>query len=634
MKNISKKAVKKLATGSLKVNGGKYSVLTFSVILTTVLFSSLFTVVGSLLSEFRDSSMGQYNYLDPAAALVCAAALVIFMFSGYLIIYNIFDLNIISDMKEYGLLKTIGTTGKQIRSMVKQRAKRICLIAIPAGLAIGCGIGGWLLPMIGRFINTVGAGKGHVHMSIWIILFTVVFSYITVAISSTRPCRMAAKISPVEAERFTGRLDKKGKPKRKTILVVLSLTLSLVMLNSAHTIINSFSTEAFAEDFIAADFCVQDALLDNAGAGDKNVNAVDDAFFAGLAEQEGVEKTGNLYLHHGDHVFPQATWSGIERYFFSDETVKMQIEAFYADGGYSVNQYIKELRDKRSMEGNTYGIGELVAEKLNDIRTMDGTSQIDWEKFSSGDYVLAERWQYASDGFLDIVSAGDKVEIEGREYTVYALVDIPMVIEYPVYAPIECNLILPEDEYLKVYGECSPMRTLIDVSDDKEQAFEKWISSYTGDTALSYTSKQSVTEDNRSFGELFATAGVLISVILGMIGVMNFGNTMIASIISRSRELAMLEAVGMTAKQQKRSLIKEGLRYFAYTSVLTVLLSAVLNVTAVKTFVNELPMFTWHFSLSALMVCLPVILAVVLAIPALAYKKLRRRSVVDRLRTE
>ena len=119
-----------------------------------------------------------------------------------------------------------------------------------------------------------------------------------------------------------------------------------------------------------------------------------------------------------------------------------------------------------------------------------------------------------------------------------------------------------------------------------------------------------------------------------MIGVMNFGNTMIASIISRSRELAMLEAVGMTAKQQKRSLIKEGLRYFAYTSVLTVLLSAVLNVTAVKTFVNELPMFTWHFSLSALMVCLPVILAVVLAIPALAYKKLCRRSVVDRLRTE
>ena len=140
--------------------------------------------------------MGQCNYLDPVAMLVCAAATVLFMLSGYLIIYNIFDLNLISDMKEYGLLKTVGTSGKQIRQMVKLRTRRLCLIAIPIGLMIGCGIGGWLLPMIGKFINTVGADKGHVHMNIWIILFTVAFSYLTVAISSKKPCRKAAKISP------------------------------------------------------------------------------------------------------------------------------------------------------------------------------------------------------------------------------------------------------------------------------------------------------------------------------------------------------------------------------------------------------------------------------------------------------
>ena len=58
MSKISKKAVKKLASGSVKENKGKYSVMTFSIIFTTVLFSSLFTVVGSLLSEFRQSSMG------------------------------------------------------------------------------------------------------------------------------------------------------------------------------------------------------------------------------------------------------------------------------------------------------------------------------------------------------------------------------------------------------------------------------------------------------------------------------------------------------------------------------------------------------------------------------------------------
>ena len=143
-----------------------------------------------------------------------------------------------------------------------------------------------------------------------------------------------------------------------------------------------------------------------------------------------------------------------------------------------------------------------------------------------------------------------------------------------------------------------------------------------------------MTEDNKAFGELFAIAGAMVAVILGIIGVMNFGNTMIASIIARKRELAMLEAIGMTAKQQKRSLIREGLRYFTCTSVLTVLLSSIINVTAVKTFVNNLPMFSWNFSLTSLVVCLPVILIIILIIPAAAYKMISRRSVVDRLRTE
>lgn len=634
MSKIRKKTLKRLAASSIRMNKGKYSVMTFSIILTTVLFSSLFTVVGSLLSEFRQSSMGQYNYMDPAAMLVCAVAVVVFMLSGYLIIYNIFDLNIVSDMKEYGLLKTIGTSGKQIRSIVKNRTRRICLIAIPIGLVIGCGIGGWMLPMIGKFINTVGADKGHVHMNIWMILFTAAFAYLTVAISSRRPSRMASKISPVEAARFTGNLKKNGKPKKKTFVVVLSLTLSLVMLNSAATLMNSFSTDSYAEKYTACDFCVQDGLLDNAGANDKNVNAVDGAFFEELGKQQGVEGVGNLYLNHESHAFSPEVWSEIEKYFFSDEIVKMQIESFYAGEGYTVNSYLNELHNKRTMEGNTYGMGELAVEKLDDVQTMDGTTSVDWTKFNSGKYVLAERWQYSNDGFLNIVNPGDVVEIGGNEYTVYALVDVPMIIEYPVYAPIECNFILPEDEYLSIYGEVNPMRTLIDVKDSEEAAFEEWIKGYTADSSLSYTSKQSVIEDNKAFGELFAIAGIFVAVILGMIGVMNFSNTMIASIIARNRELAMLEAVGMTVKQQKRSLIREGMRYFIYTSLLTVIMSSILNVTAVKTFVNNLPMFSWRFSLTSLAICLPVIFIIVLIIPTSTYRRLGRRSVVERLRTE
>lgn len=634
MTKSGKKAMKKLASGSIITNASKYLVMMSSIILTTVLFSSLFTIVGSLLSEFKQSSMGQCNYIDPVATIVCAIALVIFMLAGYLIIYNIFDLNLISDMKEYGLLKTIGTSGKQIRYMVKQKTKRICLIAIPIGLLIGCGIGGYLLPMIGNFINTVGPNKGHVHMSIWIILFTTVFSYLTVSISSRKPCRKVSKISPVEAARYTGKFKKNGKPKKRTFVVVLSLTLSLVLLNSAYTLINSFSLDAYVDEYITSDFCIQYELLDNPSATEKNLTAVDSTFLNELNKQEGVESTGNLYHTSGEYKFSPEVWDDIEKYFFSDEIVKMQIECLNTDEGYSLSDYLRELNSKRTLEGNTYGMGELVTQKLYDVKTMDGTTIIDWNKFNSGSYVISERWQYANDGFLNIVNPGDKVEIEGKEYTVYALADIPMNIEFQEYHAIDANFILPESEYLSVFGESSPMRTLVDVDDTKETAFEEWIKNYTSNTDLSYTSKQSVIEDNKAFGQLFAIAGVIIAAILGVIGIMNFGNTMIATIISRSRELAMLEAVGMTVKQQKKSLINDGMRYFVYTSILTVLLSSILNVTAVKTFVNNLPMFSWHFSLTSLIVCLPVILIIVFIIPTLAYRKLRRKSVVERLRTE
>ena len=90
----------------------------------------------------------------------------------------------------------------------------------------------------------------------------------------------------------------------------------------------------------------------------------------------------------------------------------------------------------------------------------------------------------------------------------------------------------------------------------------------------------------------------------------------------------------MTEKQQRRSLKKEGFRYFAYTAILSVVLSSVVNVTAVKTFVGNLPMFSWGFSLTSLVFCLPVMLVVIHIIPVAAYKRLSRRSVVERLRTE
>ena len=67
----------------------------------------------------------------------CIMMVLVIFAAGYLIIYNVFYINISANIRSYGLLKTIGTTSKQIRRMVRTQAAVYCAAGIPLGLIIG-----------------------------------------------------------------------------------------------------------------------------------------------------------------------------------------------------------------------------------------------------------------------------------------------------------------------------------------------------------------------------------------------------------------------------------------------------------------------------------------------------------------
>ena len=81
------------------------------------------------------------SQLDPELMVAIAAFLLLVIFTGYLIIYNIFQISVAGDIRFYGLLKTIGTTPRQLKRIIRQQALLLCLIGIPAGLLLGYGIG-------------------------------------------------------------------------------------------------------------------------------------------------------------------------------------------------------------------------------------------------------------------------------------------------------------------------------------------------------------------------------------------------------------------------------------------------------------------------------------------------------------
>ncbi|MBE5923286.1 MAG: ABC transporter permease [Lachnospiraceae bacterium] len=607
--------------------------------------------------------------MDPTTVVFAITLLTTVMLAGYLIIYNIFYINVISDIKEYGLLKTIGTTGKQLRKIVRKRARLIAISGIPLGIIPGILIGVWLLPMISGTLNTVSFDKGQAHLNIWIILGAVAFTYITVILSANKPCRKAGSVSPIEALRTTEDNTERGN-RKKIIIVVMSLSLSLVILNTVMSLMKGFSMDSFIKNMVVADYSVQDAALDNPGTFDKTLDGVTDSFLEELSSQEGVEEIGNIYIYDDYHDFDDENWKKIKDRVLSNESILEYLKERYTgqNGIPSVDDYLESLDEEKTLDGATYGINEMVFNKLGVVKTIDGSDKIDWEKFNSGNYVLvncAINSLDAKEAELPYFEPGEKVTVrshdekyvtyvEGiyddgstfqvpnydnepvKEYEVYAVVSMPYAMVLQQFGNFQCDYFLPEKEFLDFVGDRKPMRTLINVDKDNEEQFDKWISDYTEtvETDLSYKSKQTVLDEYRSFAKTIEIVGFVLAFILGIIGILNFANTMTSSIIVRARELAVLEAVGMTGKQQKIKLMKEGLVYFGWTFVVSIVVSILLNVTVIKAFVVGSSFFVWKFTIIPVLACLPVIGILVAVIPVIAYSIMCRVSVVDRLRFE
>ena len=132
--------------------------------------------------------------------------------------------------------------------------------------------------------------------------------------------------------------------------------------------------------------------------------------------------------------------------------------------------------------------------------------------------------------------------------------------------------------------------------------------------------------------DMYALVGGLLAFILATIGILNFVNTMVTSVLSRKQEFAMMEAVGMTGGQLKAMLCFEGGYYALYTAVCAVTLSVVLSVTAVRSLGENFFFFTWKLTVTPMLLCIPAVAAVVLLVPVICYRSMNKVSVVERMR--
>lgn len=254
----------------------------------------------------------QMATVNLSSMLPLVTGIAVIFIAGYLLIYNVFYISIAQDIRFYGMLKTLGTTARQIRKIVYKKAIKLSLMGIPIGLLLGWPIGRLLLPAIVnmltddiRVVTTVNP---------LIFLVAIVFSAITVFISCQKPAILAAKVSPMEALHYIEQTGGKKKQRRskhistmmmaksnltrnkkKVMIVTLSFVLSIVLLNSVYTYVTSFDFDKFVADFSLTDFTVSDTTVINNYAPYNTANVSQD-FISQTESLNGLEDIGNIYL--------------------------------------------------------------------------------------------------------------------------------------------------------------------------------------------------------------------------------------------------------------------------------------------------------------------------------------------------
>ncbi|MGI6071291.1 MAG: ABC transporter permease [Blautia sp.] len=596
-----------------------------------------------------------FSSVDTESILLVAGLLLLITLSGYLIIYNVFYINIYSDIRFYGLLKTIGTTGRQLKGLVRRQALLLCLIGIPVGLLIGYGVGYVLTPI--AFSSSTFSYTGfEVSSKPWVFVGAALFSLFTVLLSCRKPCQIAAKVSPVEAVRYTEQAKQKkrqkktkkvsplsmamanlGRNKRKLAVTVLSLSLSLILLTCVYTLVKGFDMDKFLKAQIEGDLSVTGVGVERPGNSSQSRNqekAVTQEYRDGLRAQEGVTKISNVYtaLLWRPNLSDEE-WAVVEEIM---EQSKLLQDSIYQDA-------LEEYRKNKGISARLYGVDENLWDQ---IPLEEGV--MDKEKLASGEGIIVNRVSgeellSGKDG-IDYYHVGDKVTLDvgpdpenakTREYEVIAVASLPWAMGTKSGLLINQEFILSSGEFLDSYGDdWQPLRVMAEVEKEKQEAVAQWSEDYceTVDTELISMSRAAYEKEFTKIIDTFSIIGGLLSFILGLIGILNFINATVTSILSRHQELAMMEAVGMTGGQQKRMLMWEGCGYAISTLLVCLTIGMSISYAFIQMFTGQMDYFTYHPTILPLVICLPVLLGLSVLVPVLAYQNFCKTSVVDRIR--
>lgn len=454
--------------------------------------------------------------------------------AGVMVIYSVFYISVTGKVREYGQLRTLGMTRRQIRRLVQREGIILAAQSAPAGLVLGAAVSWFLKPGGFSPVHSLAAAAA---------VFAVIV--LTVLISVMKPAKTAASVSPIEAAGYsaytggskqTKKLSRKITPfslagmnsirnRKKTFVTVLSLGIGGALFIGTVTFAVSIDKEKYGRvgEFQLGEFSIY--LSENASATAKHGNAqlqMTEPFSEELHERI-------LQIPGTKAVFP--------------------LKAAYISYDY------------RDQEGQSDMVTPFTKEDAAGMRRCVAEGRLNYEELLSGDKILVRENEQVDEIYGWKFQIGDKVTLhyyDGEEKS--RTYEIAGVLEDYAPALTDGWFLLPQQVLEKTMPDVDfTDRWVVSTEPAMRDKVESSLREILEDEPrLSMKTLRETEEQYRQDLNQFLLLLISIVVFIILFSMLNLVNTLMATFLSQKTELAMLQSIGMTERQISRMVMGEG----------------------------------------------------------------------------
>jgi putative ABC transport system permease protein len=544
--------------------------------------------------------------LEPTQIISVIFFALLIMFASSFVIYSIFYISIVNSIQTYAQMMSLGTTAKQLKYFLRTQGNILALRFVPMGI------------LLSLFITVLASSTKWLMYDLVIAILSGLLIVVVIKLSLKKPMKTLASISPIEAMKYSGspilkkqrclkhitpttlaknNLNLNGKKNRMS---VISLSISGILIIAMIVLTGSLNLKEMLLQIypLNENFMIginMDNFYERFPEVSKN-NPFSDEFISEINSIVGVEKVVKTQCVIGKILEPKISYP-------KEKEELAVINSLCPEMISNVSEVVSGNIDYNSLQDNSIIINQYRVEH----------SDCDYDKIKVGDTM---HFQFSIDDNL-----------VQKDFKVVGIAYFPSTGLFYV-TPEAIKTITPYNSRSHISIFCEP-----NSQNAVQTELENIINKNPNLTLKVYKEEYSTVN---YYMKALMSGIYVICLFIVFFGILNMANMLINSAIIRKHEFALLQAVGMTTKQLRKMLYREGMSI----SVKSVILSTIFGIVAGKGLcylaneVMALKFIKFHVPVLPILIFAAFLIGLQMIISSLICKNIEKDTLTERLQTD